>query len=87
MSILDDEWAGTRWKSEPHVRFGDPCHDCGCPLAPASRCWAVETLPPGVRKHAGHGLCGRCSHRRDKDTPGWRTELRQPEDRAEASVR
>lgn len=63
------------WAKIPHVRFGDPCHDCGVPLAPASRRWCAETLPPGVRKHAGNGLCGSCAGRRDTESPGWRKEL------------
>lgn len=54
----------TRWAAEPHIRLGDPCHDCGCTLAPASRCWSSWTLPPGVRKHDGHGLCSSCAGRR-----------------------
>ena len=64
-----------QWKHKPHIRFGDPCHDCGTKLAPASRRWAAETLPPGVRKHAGNGLCGACAGRRDRETPGWRAAL------------
>lgn len=64
------------WAKVPHIRFGDPCHDCGTTLAPASRRWSKDTLPPGVRKHAGNGLCGPCTKVRDRDQPGWRDVLK-----------
>lgn len=54
----------SRWATEPHIRFGDPCHDCARPMAPASRSWSRWTLPAGVLKHAGRGLCGTCRRRR-----------------------
>lgn len=65
-----------QWKHKPHIRFGDPCFDCGVPLAPASRRWCAETVPPGVKVHGGHGLCSSCNKKRDVATPGWRKELR-----------
>lgn len=46
------------------IRMGDPCHDCGIPMTPASRVWSAFTIPSGYRKHAGRGLCGRCIQRR-----------------------
>lgn len=55
------------WSREPHIRLGDPCYDCGRPMTPASRTWSRYTVPPGYRKHAGHGLCSPCLHRR-RDT-------------------
>lgn len=57
-----DQW--TRyWATRPHIRFGDPCYGCSVAPAPASRRWSSWTLPPGVRKHAGLGLCGACAGR------------------------
>jgi hypothetical protein len=64
------------WAKVPHIRFGDPCHDCAALLAPASRRWRSDTLPPGVRKHAGSGLCSSCAGVRDREQPGWRDALR-----------
>ena len=37
MKAHGDEWAGTRWAREPHIRFGDPCYDCAVSLTPACR--------------------------------------------------
>lgn len=61
--MLGDDWAGTRWAREPHIRVGDPCFNCGTPLVPASRRWFAWSIPPGYRKHAGLGLCGSCAHK------------------------
>jgi hypothetical protein len=63
-----DDWAGTRWVREPHIRFGDPCHDRGVPLTPASRCWSAWSIPPGYRKHDGLGLCAPCRRARRSTT-------------------
>lgn len=54
----------TRWAREPHIRFGDPCYDCGRPMTPASREWSRHTIPAGMVKHAGNALCGTCRNRR-----------------------
>lgn len=54
----------TRWATQPHIRFGDPCYDCGRPMTPASREWSRDTIPPGHVKHAGHALCSTCRQRR-----------------------
>lgn len=62
--LSENPWAGTRWANEPHIRFGDPCHDCGVEMTPASRWWCAFTIPAGMRKHAGLGLCGPCARRR-----------------------
>lgn len=55
------DWRGTRWASEPHIRFGDPCFACGTPMTPASRRWSKFTIPDGYRKHAGNALCSSCA--------------------------
>jgi hypothetical protein len=69
MNTLDaDAWAGTRWATEPHIRFGDPCYDCATPMTPASRWWSALTIPEGMRKHAGDGLCSSCANRRRRKT-------------------
>ena len=52
------------WTRTPHIRMGDPCHDCAAPLTPASRCWTPWTIPTGHRRHAGRGLCSACLSRR-----------------------
>lgn len=66
---FDNDWTRTRWAHEPHIRVGDPCHDCGTPLVPASRRWWSWTIPPGHSKHAGLGLCGSCAGRRRRSGP------------------
>ena len=56
-----------RWRHNPHIRMGDPCHDCGVPMVPASRYYGAITIPDGYKKHRGNGLCGACTyHRRYK---------------------
>jgi len=49
-----------RWKTQPRVRFGDPCYLCGIPMTPASREWCALTIPPGYRVHGSFGLCRKC---------------------------
>lgn len=63
-TATDVDWRGTRWAREPHIRFGDPCFDCGTPMTPASRRWSAFTIPKGYRKHAGNALCGSCRNKR-----------------------
>ena len=65
--MSDADWAGTRWATEPHIRVGDPCHDCGTPMVPASRRWSAFTIPPGHRKHDGNALCRSCASRRRRE--------------------
>ena len=56
------QW-GQYWATRPHIRFGDPCYACGIPLTPASACWTSWTIPEGMRRHGGHGLCSLCRNR------------------------
>ena len=56
-----NDWRGTRWATEPHIRFGDPCFACGTPMTPASRRWSKFTIPDGYRKHGGNALCSSCA--------------------------
>lgn len=50
-----------RWRTEPHVRMGDPCFLCGIPMTPGSREYeGGHLVPEGHRMHGGHGLCRRC---------------------------
>lgn len=55
------------WARTPHIRFGDPCYACGVPMTPASRRWSAWTVPPGMRKHGGKGLCSTCKNRPVED--------------------
>lgn len=75
MTTLDaGSWAGTRWAHEPHIRFGDPCYACAVPMTPASRWWSASTIPEGMRKHAGLGLCSRCAPRYRRDSSAEQAE-------------
>lgn len=48
--------------AELQIRFGDPCYLCGVPMTPASRIWCADTIPAGMRKHAGRALCSSCAN-------------------------
>lgn len=38
---------------------GQPCGDCGKPMLPGTHFY--RPTPPGLRRHAAHGLCKSCS--------------------------